>query len=225
MARKIFPSDTLAYGLQGNLFIGKPGMKVYIYTDILGTLLADIQDMANGALAGSYVTVDSSSQLPLFQGPNTGVDTLYAKPEGGAAVQIIYARVDDRLDAMESAWTAYVPVLGNGWAIGNGAIAGRYKQIGKTVSYEIDITFGNTSTFAAGQIFVSLPVPSIGFHYVVAYYFDNSAGFTYMGFGDANATDIRLRTNASPSVIATNAAPFAWAVSDVIRITGTYEAA
>lgn len=83
------------------MFTGKPGTKVYIYTDILATILADIQDMANGAIAGSYVTVDSSSQLPLFQGPNTNVDTLYAKPEGGAAVQVIYARVDDRLDSLE----------------------------------------------------------------------------------------------------------------------------
>lgn len=102
MPRKVFPSDTLAYGLQGNLFIGKPGMKVFIYTDILATVLADIQDMANGALAGSYVVVDSSSQLPLFQGPNTNVDTLYGKPEGGGAVQPLYARVDDRLDVLEA---------------------------------------------------------------------------------------------------------------------------
>lgn len=105
MARLVFPDDQLVYSIQGNYFTGKPGTKVFIYTDALATLLADIQDMANGAIVGSFVTVDSNSLLPLFQGPNTGVDTLYAKPEGGGVAQPIYARVDDRIDANVAAIT------------------------------------------------------------------------------------------------------------------------
>lgn len=100
MARKTFPDDQLVYALQGNLFTGKPGTKIFMYTDVLGTQLADIQTTTGATLVGSFVTVDSNSLIPLFLGPNTDNDTLYAKPEGGGTLQPIYARVDDRLDAL-----------------------------------------------------------------------------------------------------------------------------
>lgn len=106
MPRLVFPDDQLVYSLQGNYFTGKPGTKIYIYTDVLGTILADIQDMANATLVGSYVTVNSNSLIPEFQGPNNGADKLYAKPEGGGTIQAIYARVDDRIDAVNTAATA-----------------------------------------------------------------------------------------------------------------------
>lgn len=99
MARLVFPDDQLVYSISGNYFVAKPGTKIYMYTDALATTLADIQDMTNATLVGSYVTVDSNSLIPLFQGPNDGRDTLYAKPEGGGTAQAIYARVDDRIDA------------------------------------------------------------------------------------------------------------------------------
>lgn len=117
MPRLVFPDDQLVYALQGNLFTGKPGTKIYMYTDALATTLADIQDMTNATLVGSYVTVDSNSLIPLFQGPNDGRDTLYAKPEGGGTAQALYARTDDRLDTLNT------QVAANG-----AALAGSYRQ-------------------------------------------------------------------------------------------------
>jgi hypothetical protein len=130
------------------------------------------------------------------------------------------------------AWTAYTPTLsGTGWAIGNGTVTGAYCQIGKVIHFRFDLVFGSTTTAGASALSVSAPVTR------------GSSAF----FGQVRLTDISLgdsyggfitATNASPTTVRpayfdgdgklqglTTSAPFSWAVDDVIRFSGTYEAA
>jgi hypothetical protein len=51
-----------------------------------GTQLTDLQDMSNNAI--STVSTDLNGLMPQFQGPNTGVDTLWADA-GGTRVQLL----------------------------------------------------------------------------------------------------------------------------------------
>lgn len=134
------------------------------------------------------------------------------------------------------AWNtaSYTPALaGTGWAIGNGTITGRYCQIGKLIAFQVQIIFGSTSTFAANQPNVSLPVTAGSTqlqHNLLIQFRDASAGALYIGEATiaASATTINLRSVASATgqtSSLTDTAPFTWATSDEIRISGVYQAA
>lgn len=61
------------------------------------------------------------------------------------------------------AWQAYTPVWTGSTTnpvIGNGVLAGRYCQIGKTVFYRGTLQAGSTTTFGSGTYGISLPVTS-----------------------------------------------------------------
>jgi parallel beta-helix repeat protein len=78
---------------------GRSSTRVDIFTDVAGTTAAtDLLDAALAANTTGYVTTDRYAMLPIFSGPD-GVDTLYAQVPGGP-VWPMYARVDDRLDAV-----------------------------------------------------------------------------------------------------------------------------
>jgi hypothetical protein len=87
------------------LLKSKAGRSAVLYTDSGASSLANILTYPGGAaVSGSTVTIDAYSMLPLIQFPD-GVDTLYAVVDGGPAWPI-YARTDDRLDALAVADTA-----------------------------------------------------------------------------------------------------------------------
>jgi peptidoglycan/xylan/chitin deacetylase (PgdA/CDA1 family) len=80
------------------------GMSAPIYVDQALTTLADIRSTTDEVIAESTVTVDAYSRIPLFKYPD-GVDTVYTSINGGPSVAL-YARTDDRLDALASAGAA-----------------------------------------------------------------------------------------------------------------------
>jgi hypothetical protein len=93
----------LVYVLSGGYIRSAAGRTVTMYTDAAATVLAAINTydgtgVPAGLIAGSTVTVDSSSLLPRFWFPN-GVDTLYAKVNPSGPVTAINADYDARLDA------------------------------------------------------------------------------------------------------------------------------
>ncbi|MCK9929331.1 hypothetical protein MXD62_19465 [Frankia sp. Mgl5] len=103
MARRIFPDsgDRLTYQTLDESFRPVPaGMAVAVYTDPAGTIAADCLH-ANGdpVDVGHPLVVDAYSRLPLWQGPADGTDTLYVIVAGGVPTAV-YARVDDRIDAL-----------------------------------------------------------------------------------------------------------------------------
>ena len=132
------------------------------------------------------------------------------------------------------AWTAYTPTLGGtGWAIGNGTAAGAYCQIGKVVHFHIAIIAGSTTTFGATEAAtVTLPVTAsnLARPNFIGRALDISASelFTVLA-RCASTTVAELRylvsgTNGKVNPLVASA-PFAFATSDEIRISGTYDAA
>lgn len=106
MARRWFPDsgDRLTYLTLDDRIAPVPADTiVYVYTDPAGTILANCLDRFGVAVGPSnQLKVDATSRLPLFQGPADGTDTLYAKVAGGVPTAI-YARADDRIDALDVA--------------------------------------------------------------------------------------------------------------------------
>lgn len=127
------------------------------------------------------------------------------------------------------AWTTYTPVLGGAASLGNGTIAGRYAQLGKTVVFSGAVTFGTTTSLGAGVPSVSLPVTAGGnvgssFGWVRA--IDISAGANFAGALFPNSTTVcSIGHGAGAFTFWTTVVPFAWASTDLMFFSGTYEAA
>lgn len=103
MARLLFSDDRLVYRNDTGFIKDAAGASVLVYSSAAATTLADLATYdgtgtPGAAISGSRLTVDMDSRLPLFWGPD-GVDTLWTSANG-ATVRRVYARVDDRLDAL-----------------------------------------------------------------------------------------------------------------------------
>jgi hypothetical protein len=130
-----------------------------------------------------------------------------------------------------TAWTSWTPTFTN-WAIGNGTIDAKYKQIGKTVFFRIKFTLGSTTTKSA-QIELSLPVTANAFYGYQLHAINTS-------YGDFGTDDYFYTSPISTTAVlggyllyGTGAnqrgisptAPFTWATNDTMLFHGFYEAA
>ncbi len=136
-----------------------------------------------------------------------------------------------------TAWTAYTPTITadqGGFSLGNGTLSGRYKQIGKTVFFNLKFVFGSTTSAGGGHWNFSLPVTAYNSNFTFsAAILDNGSAW-YGGLGNGNYTGsttsfavIIPGTSASVTTWATvgNGGPFTWGNEDNITISGSYEAA
>lgn len=153
--------------------------------------------------------------------------------------QDVDADVQAIITARDAAWTNYTPTwLASGGtpAIGNGTIAGRYKQIGKTVFFSIYVLFGSTTSFSSGAYSFSLPVaavtpgsPAGSLARIGSAYLRDASGtstghYTGMTFVGPGATTVGV-FEASAHAQLQAGVPVVWANTDFFHITGTYEAA
>lgn len=128
------------------------------------------------------------------------------------------------------AWVAYTPTVSSG-TLGNGTVAGRYLQVGKTVSFWASATWGSTSNFAS--LTISLPVaaqagivaPQLSVFFVLSgslVYYDGASltTTTTCGFHAMNAAGTYAVSQAISNTI-----PFTWTAGSVALVAGTYEAA
>lgn len=151
----------------------------------------------------------------------------------GETVTAAYMNTEIRsaLSQVQAAWIAYGsassftgtttnPVLNNGTWLG------KYNRVGKTIDFYVKITIGSTTTFGSGQYVVALPIAPIvdGFAWT-GIAFDSSTGNKYTIFGQSSGSTVPLFTNASPYAVIGPAAPFTWATSDTLFISGRYETA
>lgn len=109
MASKVFGGD-FTY-VPGQVVKGAIGRSVYVYSDEACTTLAEIFTYpGNTPITGSVLTVDSNTRTPYYYGPADGTDKLFERVDGIGPINPVFARVDDRLDALEagsgSAWAA-----------------------------------------------------------------------------------------------------------------------
>ena len=140
-------------------------------------------------------------------------------------------------DFSNTAWTSYTPVViadGGGFSLGNGVVTGRYKQIGKTVSFYAKFIFGSTTSPGAGHWNFSLPVQAYDSNFTFSAAILDDGAAWYGGIGNGNYTGSKTHfaviipgTSASVTTWATvgNGGPFIWTDKDNITISGTYEAA
>lgn len=150
MARLLGPngSDRLVYASVGTALVGAPGATAIVYSNAAGTTLADIATYdgtgtAGASIAGSALTVDSTSQLPLFWFPDS-TDTVYVRVNGGPATAI-GPSVDSRLDALEAGGG------GGGVPTSRQVIAGTGLTGGGTLAVDrtFAVAYGTTSTTSA----------------------------------------------------------------------------
>ncbi|HEY5200206.1 MAG TPA: hypothetical protein VIJ31_04785 [Acidothermaceae bacterium] len=106
MARLTFPDEgsRWVYRTAGSGIQTAAQAACTVYLDSSATQLADIELPDSTPVVGSVLTVDAYSKIPLFLGPPSGADTLYVVVTGGP-VTAIYARFDDRIDALPSSFT------------------------------------------------------------------------------------------------------------------------
>jgi hypothetical protein len=135
------------------------------------------------------------------------------------------------------AWSTYVPV----WtaatanpALGDGAITGSYVRAGETVHFSIRLTLGSTTTTGTGAWRFSLPVSAAGATTTplisAGQLVDTGTAFwpVYCArLVTFDTVDVACPTTSGDTrlTVVGPATPFTWVSSDILYISGTYEAA
>ena len=171
-------------------------------------------------------------------GPNLGEDLALAVEAALRSVDLrsVQSQSDilvlQGLNPLLLPWKDYTPLWqsnGTQPAIGNGTLAGRYVQVGKTVLAYIKMTVGTTSTLGTGIYAWTLPVASRGtFQQTGSANVDDAGTALYIG----NATSIvNAGTVGCYQPIAPTGSyfdpshPMSWNNGDFVQITIVYEAA
>jgi hypothetical protein len=131
-------------------------------------------------------------------------------------------------------FTAYTPIFsaaGGGAAIGNGTVFGEWRRVGDSIEVFIRVTFGNTSTFGAGNFRVTLPTGLVRDPTKVLSTSDFTPGHAFALDASAHANDVQCYVNVAASsnfmeflptrstgAALSAAVPFAWTTNDVINI-------
>jgi hypothetical protein len=137
------------------------------------------------------------------------------------------------VSALTGAWSAWTPTW-TGLTIGNGTVQARYIQAGKTVSFELRVDFGSTTTLTATQGEFTLPATT---NSSVSRRIFNGLWTSYVGTVKAimiadtvsSTTSAKLffqsNINAFATYTSANASTYLPSASDEFVISGTYEAA
>lgn len=159
-------------------------------------------------------------------------------PATGVVVPTVWLDlINANFNEIGKPWTSYTPTWsasGAAPALGNGALAGAYKQIGTTLFLRIRWIAGSTTTFGTGSYRFLLPaaepsgVPQIGIgveQSLSAKGYDASAATNYVltAFVVPSSGYVELISNAAGGVGDTS--PVTWADGDGITITGAIEVA
>jgi len=114
-------------------------------------------------------------------------------------------------------------------SIGNGTLAGRYVQIGKTVIGVIKLVMGSTTTYGSGAWSFSLPKTSAnqGGRYGGQWMAEDVGTKVYTGtlfiLGNASTVSIFVRDEAASYL--SNTTPHTWVSGDYLFISFIYETA
>jgi hypothetical protein len=151
--------------------------------------------------------------------------------DGALNIRTLGQAIDTSVGTGLLAWQTYAPVLGGGWANGNGVWSARYAQIGKIVHVAGFFTLGTTTT-KGSVMTISYPVTAkttgqqtnggvyaiLGATTFPLIMLNSSTGNCQIGTSVANATYTTFN-------VVTATTPATWATNDVIYFGLTYEAA
>jgi len=216
---------------------------VYVATQT-GYELNELHDVkTNGKLDKDVLMWNSASMVWTNDQINLGTDTVgnyMSDVSAGTGIAVSHTPGEGSTATISidsTAWTAYTPTItadGGGFALNNGTLTGRYKQVGKTVFFKLKFVFGSTTAAGTGHWNFSLPVTAYDSNFTFsAAILDNTVAW-YGGIGNGNYTGstssfavIIPGTSSSVTTWASvgNGGPFIWGTDDNITISGSYEAA
>ena len=133
-------------------------------------------------------------------------------------------------DAAGSTYTPSITGSTSGtYTLGNGTWSARYIRLGRMVFVWGDLTVGSTTSFAAvsGTFLITLPVTAQGTApstIGTGFLFDSSTATRQTTTAQINTTTTFLMAYSAVGGLVNNAAPWAWATSDLIRFQLMYEA-
>jgi hypothetical protein len=172
----------------------------------------------------------------LFLSPYTQTSGLAKTHAGGATFVIsntsgFYDRIATGVAV--GAWQSWTPTLSGGWlSAGNATFNCKYFQDGKFIAARVEIYNGTTTTYQAGNLVFTLPVPGTADPgYIGVALVQNAAVLSYPGnFQMLSSTTcgiyvVATDTFYSSSAVCTNSVPFTWGNGDNIHGTLVYEAA
>jgi hypothetical protein len=152
---------------------------------------------------------------------------------GGWATNDIPTASD--FNTLSGAWDSYTPTVGGaGWALGNGTISGRWKKVGRVVTFSLQVTWGTTSTFGGTALTLTAPTAAVsGNFYTFTGQASDTGTATYLlgctlPGGSSTITPYTLGAAGTylttGSVGLTTSVPHTWASTDLITVNGVYEA-
>jgi len=138
-------------------------------------------------------------------------------------------------DFSNTAWTSYTPTWTSDSStpsIGNGSLTGRYKQIGKTVFFSLNLTYGTTTTGGSGAWMFGLPVTAYNANYQFPVSILNSGLAWYGAIANGNYKNSTsyfsiIHQNDTATTVwggVTAGAPFSFGSGDTLTVSGSYEA-
>jgi hypothetical protein len=220
-------------------------VRVGVYATVSGTAPVAIDDLGDvtitSATNGNFLKYNGSAWVN--DSIDLGTDTIgnyISNISAGTGIAVSHTPAEGStatISIESTAWTSYTPTMtadGGGFALNNGTLTGRYKQVGKTVFFSLKFVFGSTTSPGAGHWNFGLPVTAYDSNFTFSAAILDDTVAWYGGIGNGNYTGstssfavIIPGTNASVTTWAVvgNGGPFLWTTNDNITITGSYEAA
>jgi hypothetical protein len=159
--------------------------------------------------------------------------TAGTSPITAAAQNILVNDIIDhetRIAAGEAAWTSFTPTW-SGITIGNGTNSAAYLKVGKHVAFRASFTLGSTSAIT-GSIGVQFPVTAISLFsgVFVGFFQDTGAGWSPAICISGDGSGIALYASAAAGAyvnanLTSSTVPHTWASTDVVSVSGVYQAA
>jgi hypothetical protein len=192
------------------------------------TLVTPKADTINEATAANGVTIDG---LNLKDGKLNTADSVVTASYTDGSI-----KPEHLLAGTGATWTwaTWSPTWTN-FTVGNATTSYRYLQVGKTVLFSVEVTFGNSTAMGSVPTF-TLPVASANYYATgvtslgAAAILDNGSAFLKGDVVWLSTTTAKLSAlNAGSTYLATNdcssTVPMTWTTLDRFSMLGSYEAA
>jgi hypothetical protein len=139
--------------------------------------------------------------------------------------------IQDEVVAVETdllkSWSSWTPTWTN-LTVGDGTVTAKYFKLGKLIFFELHLVLGST-TSVGGAVSVDLPVNAAATTSFIAGFGEASDanGLRYSTFSRLTGADaMALYAHDGTSMVAIDTtAPFVWAQTDGLALTGFYEGA